>query len=94
MIALGGLAREQGERQGQVSFVRPVALKEVLDAPDPNRMHLPLIEMGKDTDEKFALMHYNKAITALASRINDNNVPIEVVLLSCILFVSLEFLRG
>jgi hypothetical protein len=62
--------------------------------PDPNLMQSPLVQRQQSPDEQFALLHYNKAIAELAARISDPDVPVEVVLLSCILFVCLEFLRG
>lgn len=67
MIALGILARQQGQNPERVSYARRVATKRVVDTPDPNRMVLPLIQANQDKEEKFALMPYNKAITELAS---------------------------
>ena len=94
MIALGGLAKQQGPKDGQASYVRSVAVEEVLANPDPTRMNLPLIQANSSMVEGFALVHYNKAVAALALRINNSTVPVERVLLACILFVCIEFLRG
>ena len=94
MIALGSLAKQQGPKDGRVSRIRSVAVEEVLANPDPTRMNLPLIQANSSMGEGFALIHYNKAIAALSLRIDNSSVPIEVVLLACILFVCIEFLRG
>ena len=92
MIALGSLARQHVESTERASFVSAVAIQEILATPDPTRMNLPLIQQQKE--ESFALTHYNKAIAELASRIRKCDIPVEAVLLACILFVCLEFLRG
>jgi hypothetical protein len=94
IIALGSLARQQGNQVRPEPYVDVVAFQEAPEMPDPNRMQLPLIQRQQSPDEQFALLHYNKAIAELAARISDPDVPVEVVLLSCILFVCLEFLRG
>ena len=94
MIALGSLARHQSFSIQRVSYIHAVSASRALVDPDSVRMALPLIQNSQHTDEKYALVHYNKAINELATRINNYDMPIEVVLLACILFVSLEFLRG
>ena len=95
MIALGSLARQQCEHGERVSYIRAVAVRELVDQKvDPNRMVLPLIQAEQDSQEKFALTHYNRAIAELASRIGGSDVPIETVLLACVLFCCVEFLRG
>ena len=94
IIALGSLARQQGEQGRADPNVEVVAFQEAPEMPDPNRMQLPLIQREQGANDQFALLHYNKSIAELAARISDPDVPVEVVLLSCILFVCLEFLRG
>lgn len=55
---------------------------------------MPLVMYSQDYNNPFALEQYNKAIMHLAKRIQDPAAAVEIALLACILFVSLEFLRG
>lgn len=45
-------------------------------------------------EPSHALRQYNKAIASLMSQVTCGKAPLEVVLICCILFVCLEFLRG
>lgn len=44
--------------------------------------------------DAFALQHYTKAIRLLRERLTNGTQSYTVTLLSCILFITLEFLRG
>jgi hypothetical protein len=44
--------------------------------------------------QRYALIQYNKAIRSLKSRRSDDAKTLEVTLLTCVLFVCLELLRG
>ncbi len=94
IIALGTLARQQGEHSERWADVRTLVAAEALSTPDCVRMNLPLIQLRHGEDERFALMHYTKAIRNLVPRIGTSEVSIDVVLLACVIFVCFELLRG
>ncbi|KAF2464470.1 uncharacterized protein BDR25DRAFT_242370 [Lindgomyces ingoldianus] len=43
---------------------------------------------------KTLLLHYNKAVRCLVHRMAESSYPIEVGLVTCLLFICIEFLRG
>lgn len=45
-------------------------------------------------EQKTLLFHYNKAIDSLVQRISEPSYSPEIGLVSCILFICIEFLRG
>lgn len=47
-----------------------------------------------DEDYRFVLSQYNKAVRALVSRMTDTAHSCEVALVTCLLFVCMEYLRG
>ncbi|CAG7943486.1 unnamed protein product [Penicillium salamii] len=61
------------------------------DSRDPRALAAP---RGINT-EHFMLQHYNKAIHHLrSSPVNDTTPDIRVILITCMIFVTLEYLRG
>jgi hypothetical protein len=44
--------------------------------------------------QQFTLLQYNKAIKSLKGRLNAGEHALDVTLLTCILFICLEFMRG
>ncbi|CAG8928853.1 unnamed protein product [Penicillium salamii] len=61
------------------------------DSRDPRALAAP---RGFDA-EHFMLQHYNKAIHHLrSSPVNDTTPDIRVILITCMIFVTLEYLRG
>ena len=46
------------------------------------------------SEQKTLLFHYNKAVNSLVQRISESSYSPEIGLVSCILFICIEFLRG
>jgi len=57
--------------------------------------NLPIdaMEWQKERDHRFALEHYNSAISLLVSRSKPTGPPLDITLMVCILFVCIEFLQ-
>ncbi|KAJ5788432.1 transcriptional regulator family: Fungal Specific TF [Penicillium paradoxum] len=49
---------------------------------------------NKLKDERFTLQQYNKAIRHLRRNTTDNNHSVRVALITCLLFIILEYMRG
>lgn len=47
-----------------------------------------------DANHRFALQQYNAAISSLTSRLSRKQLSVEVLLMTCVFFICLEFLRG
>ena len=64
--------------------------------PKPVRYTVKYVKSTSDENRKnaFALGQYNKAIRLLSCRLQDASMDVELVLLSSLLFICIEFLRG
>jgi hypothetical protein len=47
-----------------------------------------------DTERRVVLTHYNKSVRCLVDRINETTYSPEVALVTCLLFVCIEFIQG
>jgi hypothetical protein len=54
----------------------------------------PNQNQSADANLRFALHQYNVAIASLNGRLSGRNISVEILLMTCLLFVCLEFLRG
>lgn len=88
MVALGAF-HEQREEGTKVVSIVPTGVSsppELLEKDVSN-------EYATGRDDHFALAQYGKALSELSTRMN-SDPSIDVVVLACILFVCVEFLRG
>lgn len=54
----------------------------------------PNLRGGADHNDPFALKQYSQAMNCLGVRMSEHKHSLDVALISCLLFVCLEFLRG
>lgn len=54
----------------------------------------PLAKRATAHNDPFAMAQYNKAISHLSKRLQDPVAATEIALLTCILFICVEFIRG
>ncbi|KAK6443461.1 hypothetical protein LTR95_000288 [Oleoguttula sp. CCFEE 5521] len=88
MIALGSLSESR-----EKSIVAS-PLRRTIPIGDPLASKIPQFVTVEGQDDPFALIHYNKAITHLAQRMQRSDTATDIALLSCVLFVCIEMLRG
>ena len=81
----------------QASSKEPAVLHAVLALSAVHRREVAEIERynALDKQEQFALRQYSKAITNLQPHLSSQNkASLRVALIACLIFVSMEFLRG
>lgn len=61
---------------------------------EPGSMKHARAKFAVDDNYRFVLLHYNKAVRALVQSMSDTTHSPEVALVTCLLFVCMEFLRG
>nr|OQO29318.1 hypothetical protein B0A51_02894 [Rachicladosporium sp. CCFEE 5018]OQO29868.1 hypothetical protein B0A51_02320 [Rachicladosporium sp. CCFEE 5018] len=88
MIALGSLSESR-----EKSIVAS-PLRRTIPIGDPLASKIPQFVTVEGQDDPFALVHYNKAIARLAQRMRQADNATDIALLSCVLFVCIEMLRG
>ncbi|KAK5120504.1 hypothetical protein LTR85_006159 [Meristemomyces frigidus] len=88
MVAVGSLhrLRERG--------ANPLPMVQSILAQDPPFESVPKTKHTTDPNDPFAMAQYNKAISHLSKRLQDPVSANEIALLTCILFVCVEFIRG
>ncbi|KAK5168096.1 uncharacterized protein LTR77_006664 [Saxophila tyrrhenica] len=90
MVALGAL-HEERERE-----VRLIPIMPRMVTPNAPTTASTAVQWTGNTGHDFALAQYNKSIILLSKRMDTGEAggAIEVALLTCILFVCIEFLQG
>lgn len=88
MIALASL------NESRENAITASPMRRVLVVDDPLATNLPNLHLRSGQDDPFALVHYNKAIVQLAQRMHQVTDATDIALLTCVLFVCIEMLRG
>jgi len=90
MVAVGIFA-EQLENHGvnRITFAHTQAV-----TPDPIPNLAPVRGRNSNESDLVALSNYNKSIGLLTKLVSSSSQTTDVVLLACVLFVCVEFLRG
>nr|POE47649.1 hypothetical protein CFP56_00980 [Quercus suber] len=88
MIAVGSLHRQRETGMQNIPMRKPF----VTDTPLV--VSAPLTGIQTDPNDPFVIAHYNRAISHLSGRLQDPETSIEITLVTCILFVCIEYLRG
>lgn len=83
----------------QASAQEPAVRHAVIALASAHRFEQPWGLRASDasksfSNEHFTLRHYNKAIQHLCANTTQTNYSLRVVLITCMLFITLEYLRG
>ncbi|KAK4547463.1 hypothetical protein LTR36_001119 [Oleoguttula mirabilis] len=88
MVAVGSLHQQ---REGSAGA--PPMLRSMM-GHDPSIESAPVRKRITNHNDQFAMVQYNKAISHLSKRLQDPVCAIDIALLTCILFICVEFIRG
>jgi hypothetical protein len=69
-----------------------IALSYLIKTEPGNLKHARAV--AKTDNPRTLLLHYNKAVRCLVDRMNDSSYSFEVGLVTCLLFVCIELVRG